>query len=226
MIIDCIADLHGNYPKLEGGDLLIVAGDLTARDEAIDWCRFFSWLDLQKYNKKIFIGGNHDNFLKNIAPTKDPVEVGLPLNCTLDFEYLCDSGTEFEGLRIWGSPWTPWFKGVNPQCKAFMKSDNSLCKKWELIPPCDILITHGPAYGILDGVPLEDGSFYHCGSKSLYNWMKHGDRPAYHIFGHIHEAYGKEEHFPTYDQKMVQSINCSHVDGRYRPVNKPVRVVL
>ena len=30
MIIDCIADLHGHYPKLEGGDLLIVAGDLTA----------------------------------------------------------------------------------------------------------------------------------------------------------------------------------------------------
>ncbi len=31
MIIDCISDLHGYYPKLEGGDLLIVAGDLTAR---------------------------------------------------------------------------------------------------------------------------------------------------------------------------------------------------
>jgi Icc-related predicted phosphoesterase len=32
MIIDCISDLHGAQPKLEGGDLLIVAGDLTARD--------------------------------------------------------------------------------------------------------------------------------------------------------------------------------------------------
>ena len=33
MIIDCISDLHGFFPKLEGGDLLIIAGDLTARDK-------------------------------------------------------------------------------------------------------------------------------------------------------------------------------------------------
>ena len=32
MIIDCISDLHGAYPHLEGGDLLIVGGDLTSRD--------------------------------------------------------------------------------------------------------------------------------------------------------------------------------------------------
>lgn len=36
MIIDCISDLHGQYPQLEGGDLLIVAGDLTARDKPKD----------------------------------------------------------------------------------------------------------------------------------------------------------------------------------------------
>lgn len=30
MIIDFISDTHGHYPELEGGDLLIVAGNPTA----------------------------------------------------------------------------------------------------------------------------------------------------------------------------------------------------
>jgi len=32
MEITCVSDLHGYYPELPGGDLLIVAGDLIARD--------------------------------------------------------------------------------------------------------------------------------------------------------------------------------------------------
>ncbi len=142
-------------------------------------------------------------------------------------EYLCDSGTEFEGLTIWGAPWTPWFNGVNPKCKAFMKKDSQLSKHWEKIPQkIDILITHGPAFGILDGIPQEDGTFYHAGSKSLYDWLKNVDPPRYHVFGHIHEAYGLEEYFPTYLDNMMQSINCSYVNEFYQPVNKPVRIEL
>ena len=40
MIIDCISDLHGFYPKLEGSDLLIIAGDLTARDTKDEYIVF------------------------------------------------------------------------------------------------------------------------------------------------------------------------------------------
>jgi len=36
MIIDCISDLHGYYPELEGGDLLIIAGDLIGHFDRIN----------------------------------------------------------------------------------------------------------------------------------------------------------------------------------------------
>ncbi len=107
-----------------------------------------------------------------------------------------------------------------------MKADDALFDEWQKIPlGIDILITHGPANGILDGIPIEyDGTLYHAGSHSLYNWLNYVERPQYHIFGHIHEAYGQIEYFPTYNNKMMKSINCSFVNGKYAPVNKPIRI--
>jgi Icc-related predicted phosphoesterase len=233
MIIDCIADLHGHYPKLEGGDLLIVAGDLTARDDYEGYCKFNEWMigNSRKYKKCIIIAGNHDN---GLLPGRFNVE-SLPR-----IEYLCDSGTEFEGYRIWGTPWTKTFEGMNPKCKAFTcDTEEELAEKWALIPDnTDILITHGPPYGILDQAKkfnypqtntrmdcFLNGQFEHVGSKSLDKKIgKMKDFPGVHVFGHIHEAYGQEE--VTYNGKLHKIINCSHVNEYYEPVNKPIRVIL
>ena len=65
MIIDCLADLHGHYPETEGGDLLIIAGDLTANDTLEQQLKFYIWLHRQKYKHYIFIAGNHDNAIAN-----------------------------------------------------------------------------------------------------------------------------------------------------------------
>lgn len=210
MIIDCISDLHGDYPKLEGGDLLIVAGDLTATDTHEEHIKFREWFVNQPYKKRIMISGNHDNLLQK--------------EYRITSEYLCDSGTEFEGLKIWGSPWTKTFPGMNPKCKAFtVDTEEELFDKFELIPHhTEILITHSPPYGILDKVV--EG--YSVGSAALYNWLKYVERPKLHVFGHIHESFGQVEIFPTYKDKMMISVNASHVNERYEPVNKPIRVIL
>ncbi len=228
MIVDCIADLHGHYPELEGGDLLIIAGDLTARDTEEEYIKMYEWLRLQDYDRKIIIAGNHDNWMqKNCDPC--PFPPGAP-GLDRGAEYLCDSGTEFEGLKIWGSPWTTTFEGMNPRCKAFtVENENELTDKFEKIPQdVDILITHSPPYGILDEVTrdvfIEDhqcDKFENVGSLYLYFLLKYTIRPKLHVFGHIHEGYGVMEHFTS-----CKSVNASHVNERYEPVNKPVRVIL
>lgn len=240
MKIDCISDIHGFYPSLTGGDLLILAGDYTARDTIKEWAEFFSWLKKQKYLKKILVAGNHDNFLYNSYPKNDKEALDLSEvqeflkymgeEIDHDFEYLCDSGTEFEGLKIWGSPWTSQFEGINPRCCAFTESfdcDNEywLNDHWDEIPSdTDILITHSPPYGILDKEIR--GTF--CGSKSL---LEHLERIKckIHVFGHIHECGGQQLIYKRPGHGIENNtimINASYVNERYKPVNKPMRIVI
>lgn len=237
MIIDCISDLHGFYPQLEGGDLLIIAGDLTATDTQTEYLNFVQWMLEQDYTRIIYIAGNHDNYIKLINP----------LNHTWYFEdngkkidFLHDSITEFEGLKIWGSPWTKTFKGMNPHCKAFaLDTEEQLEEKWKMIPrDIDILVTHSPPYGILDRVTRDTFIEGHqcdkierCGSTTLLrtNMVKINTLKL-HVFGHIHESYGKwdirksqeelgDSHTPVF-------VNASHVNEKYQPVNPPIRIIL
>lgn len=240
MEITITSDLHGHYPELEGGDLLIVAGDLTARDTEREYRIFREWIMKQDYDRKIFIGGNHDNWLqKNCAPS--PFPKGPP-GLDLDVEYLCDSGTDFEWhethvtkwgtrpleggrhlkLKIWGSPWTQTFPGMNPSCMAYTaKTDEELAVYWSLIPEgTDILITHSPPWGVLD----LNNKGHHCGSKTLAHKIGLMENPPkLWVWGHIHEAYGID--LPVRG-KPVKMINASHVNEYYKPVNKPFRIEL
>lgn len=219
MIIDCISDLHGFYPKLKGGDLLIVAGDLTARDQINQYVEFYIWLDKQAYKYKILIAGNHDN----------EIQKGLDYEfANENIYYLKDSAVEIEGLKIWGSPWTKTFPGINPQCKAFtVDTEEELAQKWTLIPDdIDILITHSPPYGIFDEIKKikfsgRSSDIENVGSISLREHVLARIKPKLHVFGHIHEWGGD-----SVDCITTKFINASHVNEHYQPVNKPVRIIL
>jgi len=223
MIVDCISDLHGHAPILEGGDLLIVAGDLTGRDEEIEYTKFREWVQKQNYAKKIIIAGNHDGrlyksyqYCKNEECFKLPVMTRNPF--MLDgCEYLCDSETVYEGLRIWGSPWTPMFCNWH-----FMKKRGDEIKAmWDLIPEdTDILITHGPPFGCLD----ENYDEEHCGCEMLKLAVERV-KPKLHVFGHIHEQGGKTLLYKHEGPNTI-CVNASIMNENYKPVNMPVRVIL
>lgn len=195
MYITCVSDLHGFCPELPGGDLLIVAGDLTAKDTEPEYQKLIYWLSQQEYKKKIVIAGNHDG----------QVWENPGLFKFADCTYLCDAAAEFEGLKIWGSPWTPKYCGWD-----FMLHPHELQEKWALIPEdTDILVTHGPPATMLD---VADGE--NCGCRHLMKRVLE-IKPRLHVFGHIHEGYGTLNHNGTL------FVNAAIMNGCYRPLNKP-----
>lgn len=199
-----ISDTHcrHNNLKLPKGDVLLHAGDVTysgKRSEVVD---FFNWFSCQKFTHKIFIAGNHDFFFEK-AHVKELEEL-IPENVI----YLNDSGITIDDVQIWGSPVTPWFYNW-----AFNRPRGTAIQHhWQLIPGnTDILLTHGPAFGILDKVVNSNSA----GCKNLLQKIQE-IKPKVHVCGHIHESYGLVNRFG------VKFINASVLNESYELVNTPI----
>ena len=214
--ITAISDLHGDYPKLEGGDLLIVAGDLTALDKGFQYALFESWLCEQKYRRKIVIAGNHDKLIQkghwNFAKPDE------------DVTYLQDNYIEFEGYKIYGSPWSRYFAGVNPHCNAYMHHhDITMEETWAKIPDdVDILVTHTPAHNILD--ISRNGERYGC--RYLAKRLQELKQLKLHVFGHLHAGYGEQLVTNIDSTNAYKAVNAAHNTEDYEPINPPIRVVI
>ena len=86
-------------------------------------------------------------------------------------------------MTIYGSPYS-----AKICASAFMIDMDDAEEKWSNIPAnTDILITHGPAYGILD---LKNEK-YHWGCHELRKRIETLKIPV-HIFGHVHDLGGKQ----------------------------------
>lgn len=176
LTIVCISDTHELHRELEvpDGDILIHAGDFTMFSKSASAILDFNdWLGELPHRRKILIPGNHEFFLE-----ADPSRRRLISNATV----LINEGIEIAGLKIWGSPITPLYGG------AFgLSSPADRTRLYATIPEdVDILVTHGPPYGILDRSP---GSLHHAGCPQLLEVVSRL-KPKLHIFGHIHGAHG------------------------------------
>ena len=100
-----ISDTHDLHRKLKFGQgtTLIDTGGITeygTEEEVID---FVQWFSKQHYTYKIFIAGNHDLFLEKCMADKR--KKLLPPGII----YLQNCGMVIKGLKIWGSPVSPYF---------------------------------------------------------------------------------------------------------------------
>lgn len=204
----CISDTHGDHARLvlPAGDVLVHAGDVTAHGTELDLLRFLEWFGSRDFAHKLFVAGNHDRFLESHP------ERAARLAREAGVTWLDDSGCEVAGLAVWGSPITPRFLDW-----SFMRDPGvDIERHWALIPPgTDLLVTHGPPFGILDEVEREGGVRERTGCPSLL--ARIGElRPPLHVFGHIHEAHGRAE------RGGVTHLNVSTMDKAYRITNAPV----
>ncbi|CAF1325763.1 unnamed protein product [Rotaria sordida] len=231
--IVCISDTHSRYGfALPGGDILIHAGDFSMSGEQSEIENFITCLkSLTQYRLKVFVAGNHD---VTLDPTfykenwerchhdqkqncelirrllRDPL---LAINygiIYLEEQQFVDNVT---GLKFYGSPYQAEYNNG-----AFNLPINSIEIKeaWSQIPKdVDILITHGPPTNILD----ENTRGIHVGCAQLLARII-TNKPRLHVFGHIHEAYGR------IDQGSTIFVNASICNLNYEPIQAPIVVDL
>jgi Icc-related predicted phosphoesterase len=186
-----ISDTHNRHRHLDNrmppGDVLIHCGDFSAMGRHTETRNFFKWFAAQNYDHKIIIAGNHDLSFEREPDFKEEI---LTEYCgpTSEIHYLQDEGIVLNGTAFYGSPWQPEF------CNwAFNlpRQGEGLEQIWALIPEdTDILITHSPPYEILDRCMMTHPRYPQDAGCELLRKRIEEVEPRYHLFGHIHEAYG------------------------------------
>jgi len=193
-----ISDTHGHHEQLRlpPGDLLLHAGDLTHSGTLDEVSELDAWLGQQPHPHKIVIAGNHDWCFEE-KPEEARARLG---NAT----YLMHEACEVLGLKIFGSPWQPWFLDW-----AFnLPRGPELAAKWAQIPDdTDLLMTHGPPRGLGD----LGSNGEHLGCDDLARRVREV-APRLHVYGHIHEARGQ------WREDGVTFVNASAWDIAQGPI--------
>lgn len=186
-------------------DVFIHAGDMTVRgsleETAVFAARLQERLDCPDGPQQaILVPGNHDACFELFqGPT-----LGL---FGPRVHVLLNQALVLDGVRFFGSPWTPPFMQWH-----FMATEQRLAATYKEMPAAlDVLITHGPPWGILD----PGWKTAHAGSTALRDavnarYVKH------HVFGHLHKAGGR-----MLQEERTTFYNVAACDEEYNLVNQP-----
>ena len=208
MLIYALSDTHNLHNKVEipECDLIIHAGDATGRGSMEELIPFLNWYSKQKSKYKVLIPGNHDWGFQHMTDfyRLQCQERGISL--------LIDEMVELDGLKIYGSPITPYF--CNWAFNRFPGPE--IQEHWDKIPSgMDIIVTHGPCYQILDMNAL----MQNCGCDQLLSKLLEA-KPKAHICGHLHENYGLKEFMD------IKFYNVALCNEQYRIAEKPMEIIL
>jgi Icc-related predicted phosphoesterase len=210
MKIVAISDVHGKWNKIQVPecDLLISAGDYSFRGERHMIRDFHAWLHKQPATYVISVQGNHELWVQhNFGEATEIAKEACPR-----VHFIEEGLVDIEGVNVWCSAWTPWFHDWAYNAHR----GHEIKRHWDHIPGhTNILVTHGPPYGVLDIVPFADGTARErVGCHDLLEAVKR-IKPDLHVFGHIHHSYG-EMHVDG-----TSFYNASICDEMYMASNSP-----
>jgi len=221
--IVAISDTHNRHEEITipECDILLHAGDYSGRGHEDEIKRFYTWLNKQPAKHKVSIQGNHE-----LGWEKDPAKATkIAKTACPDVHLLYDQSVTLEGIKIWGTPVTPWFHDwaynrARNEHEAAMYNIPLISEHYKNIPKdTNIILTHGPAYGILDELTYVDGTpkGQFVGCVDLLNKIKE-IKPDIHVCGHIHCGHGQKS------QDGTTFYNVSVCDEMYYPSN-PVTII-
>lgn len=189
MRIGALSDMHGDLPYIENCDVLCICGDTVplelqwVPDKCYNWLvnTFFDWVEGLPCKKVLWIAGNHDQELQNLG--KEAVRTTIrESNLANKLVYLEDDSIEIDGVVFYG---TPWVQNLNRDRWSFI--DNG--EHFDLILPCDILLTHAAPY-TKAGI---SSNYRNYGSVKLLNTALNKGVSVL-LCGHIHDGDKGPEH--------------------------------
>lgn len=128
---------------------------------------------------------------------------------------LIDEATTIRGIRVYASPYQPYFNNWAFQFAPKPAGGEQAEVKWASIPDdTEILVTHGPPHGVLDTTL----SGHHAGCVALKARIANLSNLHLHVFGHVHEGYGS-----THSGNAL-FVNASTCDAKYQPTQSPIVV--
>lgn len=176
-------------PLLPTGDVIVHSGDLMPNRSfgirsieetwqphwvAENLGRLAAWIGARPF---LYTPGNHDY----IDPTVALRAAGVDAHLLIGF-------AEVNGVGFYGHPWTPEFCGWNWMCGAVEMAERlAWFREMNDQGAIDVLVSHGPMYGVLD----RNARGHRCGCPVLKKTLQEARHlPKAMLCGHLHEANG------------------------------------
>lgn len=207
-----ISDTHGYLRErdIPDGDVLIHCGDACSSGQAFEFTRFkdqMVWAS-GRFKKILYTPGNHDRCVESDPAAYREYFDGINLKMLLHEPF------EFEGIKFFGSPYTPEFFNW-----SFMYPREKGQEMWATVPDdTDVLFTHGMPYGVLDRVGriIGDEEDARVGCHDLRARIAE-IKPKIFAGGHLHLEGGQQIEIDG-----TTFINAAICDDSYKPLRTPV----